>query len=340
MRVPKIFRVTTVLAALAMFSAAAAVAQQYVILHAEYGTERRHVDVTDRLRQLARSDRSFRMGNSTFGVDPDHGHLKTLRIYARGPEGQRMFEYQEGSTVDGAQFQGWGRGDWGNTGWQGGWNGGGGAVGPEGDSGQYAILHAEYGTERRHVDVTDRLRQLARSDHAFRMGNSTFGVDPDHGQVKTLRIYTRGPQGDRMFEYREGSTVDGAQFRGWGQGNWGNSGWQGGWNGNGGDSDTGQYVILHAEYGTERHHVDVTDRLRQIARSDRAFRMGNSTFGIDPDHGRVKTLRIYTRGPEGERMFEYREGSTVDGSQFRGWGRSDWGDKGWNGGWDGGRPRH
>ena len=231
MRISKIFQVTTVLAFFAIFSAAAAAAQQYVILHAEYGTERRHVDVTDRLRQLARSDRTFRMGNSTFGVDPDHGHLKTLRIYARGPEGQRMFEYQEGSTVDGAQFQGWGRGDWGNTAWQGGWNGGGGAAGPGGDSGQYVILHAEYGTERRHVDVTDRLRQLARSDRTFRMGNSTFGVDPDHGRLKTLRIYTRGPGGERMFEFQEGSTVDGAQFQGWGRGDWGNTAWQGGWNG-------------------------------------------------------------------------------------------------------------
>jgi len=329
MRIPRISRVATALAFFAALSVSAAAAQQYEILHAEYGTERHHVDVSDRLRQLARADRVFRMGNSTFGIDPDHGHLKTLRIYARGPEGERMFEYQEGSTVDGAQFRGWARGDWGQGRWQGGWNGNG------GDAGQYVILHAEYGTERHHVDVTDRLRQLARSDRAFRMGNSTFGFDPDHGQLKTLRIYARGPEGDRMFEYREGSTVDGSQFQGWGRGDWGQGGWQGGWNGSAGDA--GQYVILHAEYGTERRHVDVTDRLRQLARSDRTFRMGNSTFGIDPDHGRLKTLRIYARGPEGERMFEYREGSTVDGSQFRGWGRGDWGDRNWNGGWDGGR---
>jgi len=46
----------------------------------------------------------------------------------------------------------------------------------------------------------------------------------------------------------------------------------------------------------------------------------------------VKTLRIYTRGPGGrDRMFEYREGSVVDGSQFRGWGRGEWGK--WNGRW-------
>jgi hypothetical protein len=64
--------------------------------------------------------------------------------------------------------------------------------------------------------------------------------------------------------------------------------------------------------------------------------MGNSTFGVDPDPGHVKVLRIYARGPRGEeRMFEYREGSTVDGSLFRGWGRGDWGRGGWNGPWEG-----
>jgi hypothetical protein len=34
-----------------------------------------------------------------------------------------------------------------------------------------------------------------------------------------------------MFEYREGSTVDGARFTGWGGGNWGREPWRGGWNG-------------------------------------------------------------------------------------------------------------
>jgi|SRR5581483_8769709 len=100
--------------------------------------------------------------------------------------------------------------------------------------------------------------------------------------------------------------------------------------------DAGEYVIVNAQYGTANRHVDVTDRLRELARQDRAFRMGNSTFGVDPDPGHVKVLRIYARGPRGEeRMFEYREGSTVDGSQFRGWGRGDWGRGGWNGPWEG-----
>jgi hypothetical protein len=102
-------------------------------------------------------------------------------------------------------------------------------------------------------------------------------------------------------------------------------------------NDSGQYVILSAQYGTALRHVDVTNRLKELARQDRTFRMGNSTFGVDPDQGQEKTLRIYARGPDGQgRMFEYREGSTIDGSQFRSWGGGDWGNSGWNGGWEGG----
>ncbi len=210
-----------------------------------------------------------------------------------------------------------------------------------GDSGQYVILGAQYGTANRHVDVTNRLKELARQDRVFRMGNSTFGTDPDPGQVKALRIYARGPNGqERMFEYREGSTVDGSQFSSWSSGGWGSGGWSGDWEGGGGGGyggDSGQYVILSAQYGTANRHVDVTNRLKEVARQDRVFRMGNSTFGTDPDPGHVKVLRIYARGPNGqERMFEYREGGTVDGSQFSSWSTGGWGSGGWSGNWEGG----
>jgi hypothetical protein len=310
--------------ALFALSSMIAAAQQYDIQRADYGAGNRRIDVTQRLREVVCSRTRFRMGNSTFGTDPAPDTHKSLRIYARGPNGrEQMLEFPESSTIDGSQFYCPNAGNW---------NGGG------GDSGQYQILHAEYGTERNHVDVTDRLRDLARADRIFRMGNSTFGIDPDPGQIKLLRIYTRGPDGrTRTFDYREGSTVDGAQFTGWGRGDWGGGGWNGGWNGDRDRDrdDAGQYVILHAEYGTERNHIDVTDRLRELARSDQSFRMGNSTFGIDPDHGRIKTLRIYARGPDGRRrMFEYREGSAIDGAQFAGWGRGDWGREGWNGRWN------
>ena len=197
---------------------------------------------------------------------------------------------------------------------------------------EYQILQARYGTARNNIDVTARLKELARQNRTFRMGNSTFGIDPDPGHVKTLRIYTRARNAqNRMFEYREGSTVDGTIFSGWGGGNWG-GGWNGGWDGGGGGRD--EYQILQARYGTARNNIDVTPRLKELARQNATFRMGNSTFGTDPDPGYVKTLRIYTRARNGQnRMFEYREGSTVDGTIFSGWGGGNWGQGGWNGGW-------
>ena len=68
--------------------------------------------------------------------------------------------------------------------------------------------------------------------------------------------------------------------------------------------DSGEFLILSAQYGTASRHVDVTRRLKELARTDRSFRVSNSLFGVDPDRGRVKVLRIYARGPKGrERMF-------------------------------------
>lgn len=199
------------------------------------------------------------------------------------------------------------------------------------EAGEFTVLGALYGTERHHVDVTRRLREETRRDHKpFRVGNDVLGVDPAAGVRKTLRLYARGPHGrDAMFEYGEGSTVVPGWFRGWNLG----ERWDGHWSIN-----AGEFLILSASYGTEQHHVDVTDRLKELARRDHSFHMGNASFGVDPDVGRVKALRIYARGPEGKvRMFEFREGSLVDGSRFRGWGGDDWGhakDR-WRGHWDG-----
>lgn len=139
--------------------------------------------------------------------------------------------------------------------------------GPSTDSGQYVILSAQYGTSRRHVDVTNRLKELARQDRTFRMGNSTFGIDPDQGQDKTLRIYARGPDGqDRMFEYREGSTVDGSQFRSWGGGDWGSGGWNGGWEGGGGG---GSGYEAQPEMTAAIQHLREAQRNLELASRDK-----------------------------------------------------------------------
>lgn len=213
-----------------------AMAQEYSIMHADYGAGDQRVDVTQRLRELAHDNLTFRMGNRTFGIDPVPGVVKTLRIFARSRHGRtRVFEYREGSTIDGSMFSGWSRGDWGDhdrDDERGRDRDQDRDSDPDRERGQYVILRAFYGIPGSNVDVTDRLRELARYDALFRMGNSTFGIDPAHGVVKTLRIFARGPNGDvRMFEYREGSTVDGSLFLGWGHGDWGGAGWRGDWNG-------------------------------------------------------------------------------------------------------------
>ena len=165
------------------------------------------------------------MSTSETGI----GGVKTLRIFARASNGQtQTFEYREGDVLDGSRFAGWSGGRWGDSDYRGGW--GEGQRGQRGDEGAYRIQQALYGTSRRNVDVTDRLRELARSDRSFRLTNELFGTDPAEGRVKTLRIYTRGPGGtSKTFEYREGSVIDGAQFAGWGRGDWGQDGRRGGW---------------------------------------------------------------------------------------------------------------
>jgi hypothetical protein len=311
-RFHKVLRHGFAVAVFAFVVAASGAAQQYQILRADYGYGNQRVDVTQRLRDLARSNSSFRMGNSTFGIDPSPGNVKTLRIYARGPDGRsRTFEYREGSVVNGAQFSGWGGGNWGSKG------------------GEYLILNAQYGIASRHVDVTQRLRDLAAKNSFFRMGNSTFGVDPAPGSVKTLRIYARGPDGrNHMFEYREGSLVDGSKFSGWGSGNWGNGGWNGGWNPSpapapiapppmrprpptGGGAGL---TILSASYGAGNRTRDVAARLQGMIRNGRlSTAVNNTTMGSDPAPGVPKTLRVtYSVGRAAQQQAVTQEGSQLN----------------------------
>ena len=74
------------------------------------------------------------------------------------------------------------------------------------------------------------------------------------------------------------------------------------------DRDSGEFVILNAQYGTEHQHVDVTRRLRELARHDQTFRVEYNTINADPAPGRAKMLRVYARQPNGlERFFDFPE---------------------------------
>ncbi|MEO6278640.1 hypothetical protein [Roseateles sp.] len=290
---------------------------EFVILQARYGTQENHVDVTDRLRDLARQDRRLRLTNDLFGVDPAPGRAKTLRIFARDRQGrERMFETREGGWIDGAQFTGWRGGNWGDAngerGWHGRNDGRGDGRGDGRDSGEFTILYATYGTQRREVDVTDRLRELARRDERFRLGNDSFNVDPDPGQTKQLRIVARDRSGqERSFEYREYMTVDGAQFIGWGGGNWGGH-WDGGHTGPARPGN-GHLIIESASYGYGNRRVDVSQALRARVRGDRfEAEVSNDLLGVDPAPGKDKQLIVtYRRNNEAPQTVRVNEGDWV-----------------------------
>lgn len=159
----------------------------YRILQARYGTAARNIDVTRRLQQLAREDRPVRITNDLFGTDPDFGHVKTLRIYARGRDGAvRMFEYRENDFVDGGRFTGWRGGRWGDASYRGGWD----VVAP--GHGALQIVRATYGDGRFSSEVTDRVRSLVRNGRLdIEVENRVLGIDPARGRAKLLVvIYT------------------------------------------------------------------------------------------------------------------------------------------------------
>lgn len=183
------------------------------------------------------------------------------------------------------------------------------------DEGAYQILGARYGTPERNVDVTERLKQLARSDRNFRVSNDTFGTDPDRGRTKELRIYARGPDGrTRTFEYREDSVVDGNQFVGWSGGRWGNGGNNNRWDdgdrrgGNQGsyrDERRNQLVISSANYGARGRGVDVTRQLQSMVRDNHiSVKVTNQLCGeCDPAPRVTKNLSVtYTVGGRQQRI--------------------------------------
>jgi hypothetical protein len=198
-----------------------AAAQEYQILHAAYGTAHRNIDVTQRLRQLAAANATFRLTWRTFG-DPAEGRAKSLRIYVRGPRGaKRVLEYQDNSIIDGSMFSGWGGGNWGNDPWNGGWNpgpgwgighpgrpGGGGGQPGGGNRGQLQILSAKYGSGRQQVDVTNRLQNLVSNGRInVRVNNGSMAVaDPAPQQPKNLFVsYSVGNGKRQTVTIQEGS---------------------------------------------------------------------------------------------------------------------------------------
>ena len=185
------------------------------------------------------------------------------------------------------------------------------------DRGNWQILEARYGTAQRNVDVTQRLRELARTDTTFRVENGTLGGDPHPGVVKTLRIYARNSGGvTRTFEYGEEQVVNGAMYTAWSGGGWGpGGGWDGGWGHYpGGGVAYGGVGIVSAQYGEGRDRIDVTARVRSFVRDGRiSTRVTNDALGSDPAPGRSKILWVtYYVGGQGQKQTKVYEGQELN----------------------------
>jgi hypothetical protein len=261
----------------------------YQIQQAVYGTDQSGIDVTDRLQQLAARDQRFRLTNDLFHADPAPGQRKTLRIFARGPDGQPYtFDFGEYSWVDGAQFSGWSSGRWGrgagNPGWQ-----------TEGygntDRGHDDILQATYGTPESRFDVTQRIRQLVRDDQRFQLNNALFNGDPARGQRKTLQIVMRGDGGEpQVIEFAEGSWIDGSRLVA-PRDDQQDRRYPRGWRDDGGGY--GRVNVQRALYGDGYRQVDITARLRSQLRDGRLeVPVNNQLAGIDPAPGARKRLTV------------------------------------------------
>ena len=259
---------------------------QYQILQAVYGTDQSFVDVTDRLRQLAARDDRFKLTNELFGTDPGPGQRKTLRIHARGPDGQtRVFDYTEFSWVDGDQFTGWRGGRWGHGNHRPGYD----------NPGQAEILQATYGADGYRVDVTQRVRQLVQYNQRYQVSNELFQSDPAPGRRKTLQIHTRDARGGygggqpHVLEFAEGSWIDSARITG------ANA------DGRPNDGGYGRVTVLRASYGDGYRRVDVTARLRSMVRDGRLeVKAGNDLAGTDPAYNVTKHLQVEYRLGNGQ----------------------------------------
>jgi hypothetical protein len=144
------------------------------------------VDVTRRVQQFADYGEPFRVGKETLRIDPSPKHRKALVVIYE-VSGRRISD----TVLEGDVFYFRNaeetHGDWHKP--------------------VLRIKKALYGGRGRYVDVTNRVRALARDRQGFTVSTRTIGVDPAPGQKKWLKIsYLRGSS-SRTQQYEDGDRV-------------------------------------------------------------------------------------------------------------------------------------
>jgi len=172
----------------------------------------------------------------------------------------------------------------------------------------WQVMKAEWGAGNRWMDVTNQVRMLLSGNGMVKVNNQNMGGDPAVGADKMLRIQARNYQGQsRQFTFREGESIDASQFYSYGGGNGvgPGSGWQ----------------VMFADWGAGNRRANVTDRVRTLLSGNGMVKVNNQNMGVDPAVGSDKILRISARDARGQvREFTYKEGASIDASQFYNYG--------------------
>ena len=174
----------------------------------------------------------------------------------------------------------------------------------------WQVMKAEWGAGNRWRDVTNQVRILLSGNGMVTVNNQNMGGDPAVGAEKILRIQARNYQGQsRQFTFKEGSSIDASQFYSYGGGIGGGGGTGRGWK------------VMYADWGAGNRRADVTARVRQMLSGNGMVRVNNQNLGGDPAVGADKVLRISARDSRGAvQQFTYKEGSSIDASQFYNYG--------------------
>jgi hypothetical protein len=170
-------------------------------------------------------------------------------------------------------------------------------------------MSADWGAGNRWMDVTYRVRVMLSGNGMVRVTNQNVGGDPAVGADKILRIYARDSRGrSSEFTYSEGGYIDASQFYNYGGGV-----------GDGGSG--GGLQVMWADWGWGNQRMDVTGRVRALLSGNGWVRVTNQNLGGDPAVGANKILRISARDLQGRvRELNYREGASIDASQFYNYG--------------------
>jgi DnaJ-like protein C11, C-terminal len=81
------------------------------------------------------------------------------------------------------------------------------------------------------------------------------------------------------------------------------------------------WQVIKADWGSGNRWMDVTNRVRVLLSGNGMVQVTNSNLGGDPAVGADKVLRIQARNFQGQsRQFSFKEGGSIDASQFYNYG--------------------